>query len=416
MAATSDTSSYVIIGASLAGVRAAEALRAEGFSGDVILVGEESELPYERPPLSKGVLLGNDEPKVAYLHEREWYDEQRIDLRLGVRAQCIDRESREVQLADGSGVHYDRLLLTTGASVRRPRIPGADLDGVHYLRTIADSTSLRKAFASAQRVVVVGAGWIGLEAAAAARTAGAEVTVVEPLATPLHASLGPEMGEVFAELHRAHGVAFRFGQSAVEFRAKVSSGGGSTVAAVVTSDGNEIPADVVVVGVGVIPNVELAQAAGLEVSNGIVTDAKLRTSDPNIYAAGDVARRYSPLFGRSVRVEHWANAYDGGAAAGRLMLDAQAEYDGMPFFYSDQYDLGMEFAGDIGPDGYDEVVVRGDLQAREFLAFWLRGERVVAGMNVNIWDVQDDIQALIRSGKQVDRARLADPGVPLGDL
>jgi 3-phenylpropionate/trans-cinnamate dioxygenase ferredoxin reductase component len=282
---------------------------------------------------------------------------------------------------------------------------------VLYLRTLTDSNRLREAFAAARRVVVVGAGWIGLETAAAARSAGADVTVIEPQPTPLFAALGREMGEVFGDLHRAHGVDLRLGQSVTAFR-----GEGAAVSAVVTGEGEEVPADVVVVGVGVTPNTELAEAAGLDVSDGVVADARLQTSDPDIFAAGDVVRWQSPVFGRSLRVEHWANAHDGGPAAARSMLGSAAPYDAIPFFFSDQYDLGMEYSGDVGPDGYDEVVVRGDAKAREFVAFWLRGGKVVAGMNVNVWDVQDDVQALIRSGTVVDRDRLADPGVSLGEL
>ncbi|MEQ4205732.1 FAD-dependent oxidoreductase [Actinopolymorpha sp. B9G3] len=412
--ADNTSQTFVIVGASVAGARAAEALRSEGFDGRIVLVGEEAELPYERPPLSKGVLLGNDEPSAVYLHEQGWYDEQRIELRLGARALLIDRDAHEVELSDGSRLSYDKLLLATGSSVRRPKIPGGDLDGVLYLRTLADSNRLRAAFAADRRVVVVGAGWIGLETAAAAHAAGAAVTVIEPQPTPLFAALGREMGEVFADLHRENGVDLRLGQSVTAFRG--DGPGGATVTAVVTGDGEEVPADVVVVGVGVTPNTELAESAGLDVAHGVVTDARLQTSDPDIFAAGDVVRWQSPVFGRTLRVEHWANAHDGGPAAARSMLGSDAVYDAIPFFFSDQYDLGMEYAGDVGPDGYDEVVVRGDARAREFVAFWLRGGRVVAGMNVNVWDVQDDIQALIRSGSVVDRARLADPQVPLGDL
>ncbi|WP_020574523.1 NAD(P)/FAD-dependent oxidoreductase [Actinopolymorpha alba] len=401
---------FVIVGASLAGARAAEALRAEGFDGRIVLVGEESERPYERPPLSKGVLLGNDEPSVAYVHPQEWYAEHAVELRLGVRAQRLDAGGHEVELADGDVLPYDKLLLTTGSSVRRLRVPGGDLDGVLYLRTMADSLRLKESFAAGARVVVVGAGWIGLEAAAAARTHGADVVVVEPHPTPLHAVLGPEMGNVFADLHRDHGVEFRFGQGVAEFR-----GAEGSVRAVVTEDGTELPADVVVVGIGIQPNTELAEAAGLAVDNGVLTDSSLQTSNPDVFAAGDVARWQSPLYGRQIRVEHWANAQDGGTAAGRSLLGGGGAYDAVPFFFTDQYDLGMEFGGDLG-SGYDDVVVRGEAKAREFVAFWLRQGRVVAGMNVNVWDVQDDVQALIRSGRPVDARKLADGSTGLDSV
>ncbi len=399
---------FVIVGASVAGGRAAETLRAEGFDGRIVLVGEEADLPYERPPLSKGVLLGNDEPDSVFLHDRGWYDEQRIELLLGRRAQRLDPAAHEVELDDGTRLTYDKLLLATGSSVRRLRIPNGDLDGVHYLRSRGDSLRLKEAFGEGRRVVVVGAGWIGLETAAAARTNGADVVVIEPQPTPLHAVLGPELGAVFADLHRQHGVDLRLGQGVREFR-----GDGTRVTGVLTDDGTELPADVVIVGVGITPNTELAEAAGLDVSNGVVTDGALRTSDPDIFAAGDVARWHSPLYGRSLRVEHWANAHDGGPAAARSMLGGTADYDAVPFFFSDQYDLGMEFGGDLGGDGYDNVVIRGDAKTREFVAFWLRDGRVVAGMNVNVWDVQDDVQALIRSGRAVDPAKLASDKTPL---
>lgn len=402
---------YVIVGASLAGAKAAETLREEGFSGRVILLGEEQERPYERPPLSKGYLQGKDDKSTIYVHDEGWYAGHDVDLRLGVAATSIDPAQRQVLLADGSSLGYDALLLATGASPRRVRIPGAGLEGVLYLRTVPDCEQLAAALRGGGRVVIAGAGWIGLEVAAAAREAGCEVTVVEPEAVPLHRSLGPELGQVFAGLHTEHGVTFRFGEGVSEF-----AGTGGKVSEVVTSAGARLPADVVVVGIGVIPNTGLAGDAGLEVSNGILTDAALRTSAPGIYAAGDVANIDNPLLGRRMRVEHWANALSSGPAAARSMLGQEVSYDSVPYFFSDQYDLGMEAAGVPEPGGYDEVVYRGDRAAREFIAFWLAGGAVVAGMNVNVWDVSDDIQAMIRSGRKVDPARLTDPDVPLAEV
>jgi NADPH-dependent 2,4-dienoyl-CoA reductase/sulfur reductase-like enzyme len=279
---------------------------------------------------------------------------------------------------------------------------------------VADSQRLSSALRAAGTVVIAGAGWIGLEAAAAAREFGCQVTVVEPASGALHASLGPELGAVFADLHRRHEVTFRFSEGVTEFR-----GASGRVTTVVTSSGAELPADVVVVGIGAVPNSGLAEAAGLEVSNGILADAALRTSAPDIFAAGDVVNYFNPLLGRRVRVEHWGNALIGGPAAAKAMLGQDVTYDPVPYFYSDQYDLGMEAAGLPTLSGYDQVVYRGDRDGLEFIAFWLAGGVVVAGMNVNIWDVNDDIQALIKAGTkghQVDQARLADPGVPLTDL
>jgi 3-phenylpropionate/trans-cinnamate dioxygenase ferredoxin reductase subunit len=404
---------YVIVGASLAGAKAAETLRSEGFGGQVILLGSETERPYERPPLSKGYLLGKDDKSSIYVHDEGWYAGHEVDLRLGVTVTAVDPAARRLATGDGGSVAYDRLLLATGSSPRRLAVPGAGRSGVLYLRTVADSERLAAAFKGGGRVAIAGAGWIGLEVAAAARQAGCEVTVVEPESGPLLRAIGPELGAMFADLHREHGVVFRFGESVSEFR---GSGGSGPVGEVITSSGAVVPADVAVIGIGAAPNVDLAAAAGLETGNGIVVDAALRTSGPGIYAAGDVASSYHPLLGRRVRVEHWANALNGGPAAARSMLGQDVSYDPVPYFYSDQYDLGMEAAGLPEPGTYDQVRYRGDPAGREFIAFWLHQGAVVAGMNVNVWDVSDDIQALIRSGKRVDQSRLADPGVAIADL
>jgi 3-phenylpropionate/trans-cinnamate dioxygenase ferredoxin reductase component len=393
---------YVIVGASLAGAKAAETLRAEGFDGEIVLLGTEGELPYERPPLSKGYLLGKAERDSIFVHPLDWYPGHDVDLRLGVTVTAIDRDAATVSTAEGP-IHYDKLLLTTGASPRRLSFPGSDREEVLYLRTVADSDRLREAFRPGTRVAVAGAGWIGLETAAAARMAGCEVTVIEPQPGALHAQLGPEVGSAFTDLHRSHGVEFRFGETTAEFRP----------GAAVTSSGAEVPADVLIVGIGAAPNDALAAAAGLEVSGGVLTDAALRTSDPNIWAAGDVANSFNPLLGHPVRVEHWANALNGGPAAARSMLGQPVVYDRVPYFFSDQYDLGMECAGLPSPGAYDQVVFRGDRDTLEFVAFWLSHGVVIAGINVNVWDVNSDIQSLIRSARQVDPARLADPAVPL---
>ncbi|QXJ25099.1 FAD-dependent oxidoreductase [Actinomadura graeca] len=402
---------FVIAGASLAGAKAAETLREEGFTGRVVLIGEEIERPYERPPLSKGFLLDKEQREKAHVHEADWYDKHEVDLRLGVSVAAIDRAAHQVRLSTKEPIGYDKLLLATGASPRQLEVPGSRLQGIHYLRTMADSAALKQALApGGRRVVVAGAGWIGLETAAAARSYGNDVTVIEPEPAPLHAALGPELGAVFAALHREHGVDLRLDQGVAGFW------GAGQVSAVVTSGGAEIPADVVIVGIGARPNTRLAEEAGLEVSNGVLVDASLRTSDPDIYAAGDVANAYNPLLDRRIRVEHWANALNGGPAAARAMLGQDVTYDRVPYFFSDQYDLGMEMSGIATPGEYDEVVFRGDVEGREFIAFWLSGGRVVGGMNVNVWDVTGDVQALIRSGRPVDTTRLADPATPLADL
>jgi 3-phenylpropionate/trans-cinnamate dioxygenase ferredoxin reductase subunit len=407
-----DHTSYVIVGASLAGAKAAETLRAEEFAGPVVLLGAEEELPYERPPLSKDYLLGKAEREVIYVHPRQWYADNDVDLRLGVTVTGIDRAARAVTLADGSPVGYGKLLLTTGSAPRRLPVPGADLDGVLYLRTAADSDKLKSTFSSGARIVVIGAGWIGLEATAAARAAGAEVTVLETAELPLLRVLGREVAEVFAGLHRENGVDLRFGVQVAEI-----TGAGGQATGVRLGDGTQIPADAVVVGVGISPNVQLAEQAGLDVDNGIKVDAALRTSDPEIYAAGDVASAFHPLLGKHIRVEHWANALHQPQTAARVMLGQDVAYDRVPYFFTDQYDLGMEYAGYVEPGGYARVVFRGDVPGREFVAFWLDGAgRVLAGMNVNVWDVNDQVQALVRSGRPVDPAALRDPARPLDSL
>ena len=401
---------YVIVGASMAGAKAAETLREEGFDGSIVLLGEEQERPYERPPLSKGYLLGKEDKSSVYIHEPTWYAENDVDLRLGVTATSLDVGARQVALAGGGTVGYDRLLLATGAVPRRLSVPGADLDGVLYLRRVGDSERLAGALRGGGRVAVVGAGWIGLEVAAAAREFGCEVTVVEPEPGALHRHLGPELGAMFADLHREHGVTLRFGESVTELR------GSGAVSSVATSAGAVLDVELVVVGIGAVPATRLAADAGLDVANGVIADAGLRTSAHEVFAAGDVANAFHPLYGKHVRVEHWANALNGGPAAARSMLGKGVSYDAVPYFFSDQYDLGMETAGLPEPGSYDQIVYRGDREAREFIAFWLSRGAVVAGMNVNVWDVSDDIQSLIRARRPVDESRLADPDVPLTAL
>jgi 3-phenylpropionate/trans-cinnamate dioxygenase ferredoxin reductase subunit len=409
-----DPRRFVIVGAGLAGAKTAEALRTEGFDGEVVLLGAERHRPYERPPLSKGYLQGASARSEIFVHPEDWYADHHVELRPDTRATGLDRHARELLLDGGAPLRYDRLLLATGASPRRLSVPGADLGGLRYLRTLDDSDALRAGLQAGTRVVVIGAGWVGLETAAAARAAAADVTVLEQADLPLLRVLGPEVATVFAALHRDNGVDLRCGVtvSAVE----PSAADPSTAGAVRLSDGTVLPADVVVVGVGVIPHVELARAAGLEVGDGILVDEHLATSDPDILAAGDVASATHPLLGRRVRVEHWANALHQPAVAASTMLGRTVSYDRLPYFFTDQFDLGMEYVGHIGPDGYDQVVLRGDPATREFIAFWLLEGRVLAGMNVNVWDVVDDVEALIRSAAVVDVRRLRDPAVALSEL
>jgi 3-phenylpropionate/trans-cinnamate dioxygenase ferredoxin reductase subunit len=405
-----DRDTMVVIGGGLAGGKAAETLRTQGFDGPVVLVTAEPERPYERPPLSKEYLTGAKERDIIYVHEAGWYAEHDVELLTGVRATRLDPAAHTVELDTGRTLGFRAALLATGSEPRRLPIPGADLEGVLTLRTAADSDRLRAELsAGGRRLVIIGAGWIGLEVASAARGYGDDVTVIEPQPAPLLQVLGPEMGEVFARLHRSHGVDLRLRTGVREFR-----GEGGRVHSVVLDDGSEVPADVVLVGVGAAPRVGLAEAAGLEVSNGVVVDAALRSSAADVYAAGDVASWLHPLYGRHIRVEHWANALNGGPAAARAMLGQEVAYDRLPYFFTDQYDLGMEYSGLGGPDL--RVVCRGNPDDGEFIAFWLDGDRVRAAMNVNVWDVTDPLQQLIRADRPVEDARLTDPDVPLDEL
>ena len=415
---TSDQT-FVIVGASLTGAKAAETLKAEGFTGRVVLIGDETDRPYERPPLSKEYLQGKAERDKAFVHDASWYSANGVELLLGMSVTAVSPSEHTVTLDNVEPLHYDKLLLATGSTPRILNIAGSENRGIHYLRRMGDSDSLKNALSSGPSVVVIGGGWIGLETAAAARLAGCRVSVVEMDSLPLRRVLGDEVATVFADLHRAHGVEFAFEAGIREF-----GGIGGSLTHVVLDNGTEVPADVAIVGVGIRPLTELASAAGLAVDNGVTTDGFLQTSDPDIYAAGDVASYRHPLLKRNIRVEHWANALNGGPVAAKNMLGQSVEYDRVPYFFSDQYDLGMEYAGYVEPREYDQVVFRGDPsivdgKAPEFVAFWVSQGKVLAGMNVNVWDVQDDIQALVRAGwagSTVDLDRLADPSVPLAGL
>jgi 3-phenylpropionate/trans-cinnamate dioxygenase ferredoxin reductase subunit len=399
---------FAIVGAGLAGATAAQTLRDEGFEGEVVLLGDEAHRPYERPPLSKEYLQGKSPRDKVFVHPEGWYAEHDVDLRLGVTATSVDLLARRVLTSDGASVQYDSLLIATGSTPRRLALPGSDLDGVLYLRRLDDSDRIRAAFVGTPRVVVVGAGWIGLETAAAARVAGLSVTVLEHAGAPLERILGSRMSAVFSQLHRDNGVDLRCGVTISEL-----TGTSGRVTGVRLGDGTEIEADLVLVGVGISPETSLADTAGLAIGNGITVDEHLRTSDPDVYAAGDVADAFHPLLGHRLRVEHWANARRQGAVAARSMLGQDAVYARLPYFFSDQYDLGMEYTGYVDPAGVDDLVVRGDLQGRRFVAFWLGDGRVRAGMSVNIWDATEAVEELITTGRRVDAALLADPDVPL---
>jgi 3-phenylpropionate/trans-cinnamate dioxygenase ferredoxin reductase subunit len=398
----------VIAGASLAGAKAAEAARASGFDGRIVLVGPERELPYERPPLSKAVLRGEEPPESTRVHDDGYYAANDIELLTGRTVEALDLGSGRVTLDGGEHVPFSAVVLATGAEPRRLDIPGADLAGVHYLRELGDARRLGDALPSAGRVAVVGAGWIGSEVAASARQLGAEVVLIDRSEVPLQRVLGREIGEVFRSLHVDNGVQLRSETGVVELR------GTGRVEQVVLTDGAVEDADVVVVGVGVTPRVGLAEAAGLKVDDGVVVDEHLQASAPGVFAAGDVASAWHPHYRRRLRVEHWANALNQGLTAGANAVGGSEAYTRLPYFFSDQYDLGMEYVGHGSPD--DAVVVRGDRDARELIAFWQRDGVVTAAMNVNVWDVVEDLQAIVAGGRPVDAGRLADPAVDLADL
>ncbi len=397
----SEPHKIVIIGAGLGGASAAASLRERGFAGEVLLMGSDPHRPYELPPLSKGVLLGNtDEPDWA--HEESYYTEHDIKFTAGVTATRIELGARLV-LDDAGGEHrFDRLVLATGSRPRSLPVPGADLPGLYTLRTLDDSLKLRAAFKAAERVVIVGAGWIGSEAAAAARSHDAEVTVIDPVNVPLANVLGETVGGVFRDLHAEHGVNYRLGEKVAEF-----TGGPGGVRGVRLAGGEEITADVVLVAVGAAPRVELAHAAGLELSDdgGIAVDAGLRTAAPDVYAVGDIAAHFHPRYGRRIRVEHWANAKEQGKHVAQNLLGENEPFLASPYFFTDQYDLGCEYRGLADPVS-DELVVRGDLATREFTAFWLRDGEVAAAMNVNMWDDGDALDALVNGRAKVTAEQL----------
>lgn len=399
---------FVIIGASLAGAKAAETLRQEGFDGEITLIGEEPVRPYERPPLSKGYLQGSVEQEKVFVHEPGFYAANDIDLRLSTRAEALELASRQVILDRGERVGFDACLIATGAAPRRLTVPGADLEGVHYLRDLADSDRLRGALASASKVVVIGAGWIGCEVAASARQLNVDVAMVEAAPVPLARVLGNELGRFYASVHADHGVRLHLGVGVD------SLAGRHRVEEVRLINGQAIACDLVIAGVGVVPRVEIAQAAGLDVDNGIVVDRNLQTSVDGIFAAGDVASAHHPIYERRIRLEHWSSALNQGPAAARNMLKKITPYEKIPYFFSDQYDVGMEYSG-YATD-WDEIVYRGDPAGREFVAFWVKDGRVAAGMNVNIWDVSGQISELVSSKAQIDTSRLADPDTDLASL
>ena len=399
MNSSTQQQAIVIVGAGLAAATAAIALRDNGHLGAITIVGDEQHPPYERPPLSKSFLMGTSAFEDALVEPASWYLDHDVRLLTGRAVTALDVEQHDIQLVDGALISYDKAILATGSRPRVLPIPGAGL--AQTLRRIEDSEAIRSAFTSASSIVVIGGGWIGLEAAAAAREAGVDVIVLESGPLPLQRVLGDEMAGYFADLHRRHGVQLHTSTSVDS----IDGAGPFRVSA----GGEEFKADLVLMGVGALPNTELAHAAGLALDDGIIVDEHFVTSAPDVLAIGDVARANNVALGEPVRVEHWDNAIRQGRAVAKVLLGQEVAYDWQPYFYTDQYDLGMEYVGRSEPS--NDVVVRGDTTTGEFVAFWLDGEKLTAGMNVNVWDVNDDIRALL--GHSVDRDRLIDPNVPL---
>lgn len=399
---------FVIVGGGLAAAKAAETLRTEGFDGNVIIVGAENHRPYERPPLSKDVLRGESAVDKVYVHDENFYAENHIEVRPDTIAVAVAPTSHLVYLKRGEELGYDKLLLATGSMNRHLEVPGGDLDGIHYLRSIEEMEALHAGLSKQGRVVVVGAGWIGSEVAASARQMGNEVTVVDPGQVPLGKVMGTEVGTIYKKIHEENGVTMIFEIGVTGFE------GDGRVTGVRLSNDRVIPADLVVVGIGAIPRVELAREALMEVDNGIVADEYLKTPTEDIWVAGDVAAAFHPRYGERVRVEHWSNAIHQGETAAKNMLGQNVAYDRLPYFYSDQYDLGMEYTGLAR--NWDEVVFRGDTDKREFLAFWLEDGKVTAAMNANIWDQTDNLRALVEADVVVDKAKLTDASIAITDL
>lgn len=398
----------VIAGAGLAGAKAAETLRTEGFGGRLVLAGDEPVRPYERPPLSKDYLRGEAGFDAAAVHDADFYGTHDIELRTSTRVTALYPADSEVEFGDGERIRYERLLLATGAEPRRLPIPGADLPGVHTLRNVDDADAIRTAVTAGGPVVVIGAGWIGAEVAASSRQLGADVTMVDLVDVPLERVLGPEVGAVYRDLHRDHGVTLRLGVGID------SIGGAGRVEEVRLDDGSVLPAASVVVGVGVSPRVDLAAAAGLEIDNGVRTDAYLGTSAPQVYAAGDLANAWHPFYETWIRLEHWSAALNQGPVAAKNMLGTTTPYDKVPYFFSDQYELGMEYRG--WAPTYEQVVFRGDRAGGEFIAFWLGDGVVRAAMNANVWDQGENLERLLLARATPDPAALADPDTDLAGL
>lgn len=404
------TPGIVVIGGGLAAAHCVHELREGGYANPITIIGDEQAVPYERPPLSKEFLQGTKEIAEFQPFPEDWYAENNVELRLGVTATSINTTGKNVRLSDATSIAYEILVIATGCRSRiggrAANMTGWDLSGVHTLRSLADSQALKDGFTAGKHLAVIGSGWIGMEVAASARAAGMDVTVLTPDEVPLLVPMGAEFGSHVARLHLKHGVQFSFGTRVDGIAMDPESG-----LRVMTSSG-DVPADLVLLAIGAIPNHELASSSGLKVGTGVLVDAHLHSSDPSVLAIGDIAEAFNVALGRSVRVEHWDNAIRQGKLAAGTILGRGESYDWLPYFFTDQFDLGMEYVGDRAAD--DEVIVRGEMATGEFIVFWTREGVVTAAMNVNIWDVNDTLRGVI--GKKIPAARLADTSVDLASL
>ena len=399
---------FVVVGASLAGATAAITLRDAGVTGTVTLIGAEPEMPYERPPLSKAYLRRQTSFDAALVRVPTFYAEHGITTVLGTAVSRIDTDRRVVELSDGRRFPFDSLLLATGTRVRQLTAAGVALEGIHHLRTVADADCIRAEVAPGRRAVVVGMGFIGSEVAASLRQDGLAVTTIEPSKTPLYRVLGETVGRRIAELHRVHGVRTVF-EDAVE-----SFEGESRVSAVVTTGGRRAECDFVVAGVGVLPAVEFLDGSGIHTENGIVVDEHCRTNVDGIYAAGDVANHWHPVFNRHIRVEHWQNAMRQGAAAARNMLGHSVVYDDIPWFWSDQYDWNLQYAG--YHTTWEQLVIRGQPERDRFVACYLNDGRIDAAIAVNQGRELRRVIPLIKARQRVDPQQIADESVDLRQI
>ncbi len=405
----------LVIGAGHAGAEAAVAARQAGFAGEIILIGDEATLPYHRPPLSKGYLQGTATAESLQLKPQAAYDKAGVTLRLGVRAVRIDRLAQLVELSDGSTQAYTRLIIATGSRARAWQAPGLEAgvrpSNLYYLRTATDVDAMRTHFEAGKRLVLIGAGYIGLEVASAARSCGMAVTVLETAPRVLARVTAPEVSAFYTALHQQHGVDVRL---SAEVRRVLLDAAGRTVTTLETADGARLDADLVIVGVGVLPNQELAEAAGLEIDNGIATDEYLRTSDPAIFAIGDCSSHPSQVYGRRLRLESVPNALEQSRIAAANVCDGTKTYASVPWFWSEQYNLKLQMVGLL--QGYDEVVMRGDPAAQSFAVFYLREGAVISADCVNRPLDFVTLKKLVTARAVVKPELLADESVPLKEL